>query len=540
METLNLVQGSDKWLAERRECRTASEAPAMMGENPNTTRDELLAEKKTGIVKEVSQYTKDVVFNKGHIIEAIAQPMAEKIIGEELFPKTGKLVVDGVTLLASFDGLDMMDSTPWECKQGNQEKIALVNDGTLPSCDKWQVVQQCVVSEAKKCLYMVADIDIKMTPPEVKSIPYMWYTPTDEDKATLIAGWKQFDKDLETFEVPETVVVPAAKPIEALPTLSVQVQGSITKSNLEVFNNSALEFIENINTDLKTDEDFGKAELTVKFCGNAEKELENVKAQILGQTADIDHVFKTIDHLSESMRVKRLQLEKLVKSQKTLIKSNIVNEAKEKFADHIYELSQELEHLTINVVGDFAGAIKGKRNLDSMRNAANTELAQCKIKADQIAEVMKANLAVINDKATEHRALFADLQEIITKPTDDFTLVVASRIGEHEKAEKEKLESLRAQAVIDAQKIVDEKNAEDEKAKETVAVTVPGKTKKIPAEPESNRDVDELAKYIQAISSVETPILLNPELQETLNINALMIGKAINNLYEAIAESKAA
>lgn len=464
MEILNLVQGTPEWHAERAQNFTASEAPAMKGLNPNKTRNQLLAEKKTGVAKEVSDYTQEVVFANGHKVEALARPMAEKIIDDELFPCTGKDIVDGLPMLASFDGLTMDHNIIWECKQWNKEKAQMVSEGEMPEADEWQVVQQLVLSRAKKCLYMVTD----GTPANTE---YLWYQLIPVDEKTLIAGWKQFEQDLETFEPPQVAVVHEIAPREELPALAVIVKGTITQSNLTVYKSTALEIIEGINLKLESDHDFATAEQDIKFLSNAEKELANAKKQILGQTADIDQAFKTIDHLTKSMSIKRLALDKLVKNQKTVIKENIVSGARDDLSAYIvnlYKDSNVPSNIQLGITGNFAGAIKGKRNIDSMQNAVDTELAERKIAAFELADLVKTNYSILNDRAADHLFLFNDLPNIIEKSSDDFLLVVNSRLDEHRKAEADKLEVLRQQAVDEAQKIVDDKKAADEETAESL------------------------------------------------------------------------
>ncbi|WP_257263953.1 hypothetical protein [Endozoicomonas sp. ONNA2] len=50
MEILDIQQGAPEWLALRQNHFTASEAPAMMGDSPFLSRDQLLHQKKTGSV----------------------------------------------------------------------------------------------------------------------------------------------------------------------------------------------------------------------------------------------------------------------------------------------------------------------------------------------------------------------------------------------------------------------------------------------------------------------------------------------------------
>ena len=107
MITHNLVQGTAEWHAYRAAHDNASDAPAMMGVSSYKTRDQLIAERATGIVPEVDAATQRL-FDSGHRFEALARPLAEKIIGEDLYPCTGS--IEGSRLSASFDGLTMLEA----------------------------------------------------------------------------------------------------------------------------------------------------------------------------------------------------------------------------------------------------------------------------------------------------------------------------------------------------------------------------------------------------------------------------------------------
>ena len=48
MEILNLIQGTDEWVAHRKKSLNASDAPAMMGCSSYKTRDQLIAERDAG------------------------------------------------------------------------------------------------------------------------------------------------------------------------------------------------------------------------------------------------------------------------------------------------------------------------------------------------------------------------------------------------------------------------------------------------------------------------------------------------------------
>jgi predicted phage-related endonuclease len=82
MQIHQLVQGSPSWHAHRATHFNASDAPAMMGCGLKS-RNELLAELHNSIRPEVSDYVQEQIFDPGHRFEALARPLAIKIIGED-------------------------------------------------------------------------------------------------------------------------------------------------------------------------------------------------------------------------------------------------------------------------------------------------------------------------------------------------------------------------------------------------------------------------------------------------------------------------
>jgi hypothetical protein len=96
------------------------------------------------------------------------------------------------------------------------------------------------------------------------------------------------------------------------------------------------------------------------------------------------------------------------------------------------------------VAVDFAGAMKGKKTVTSLRDAVDTELARFKIEANAVADRIQINLGVLRELAGAHAFLFADTASIVLKAADDLTALVKMRIAEHEQAEAAKAEALRA------------------------------------------------------------------------------------------------
>ena len=225
MELLNLKQGSEEWLAVRLSHFTASEAPIMMGASKHMSRDDLLTYKTTKVEEEVGYFTQKI-YDKGHEVEEMARPIAERILGEDLFPVTGALMVEGLPLLASFDGLTMMEDKGFEHKQFNAEKAKnLESSQEIQSEHYWQLEQQMLVSEAESILFMMSDGT------ETNNV-HLFYQSVPQRRAALIAGWKQFQKDLENHEPKVYEPELEAEAIMDLPALTVQLVGEVKVSEL--------------------------------------------------------------------------------------------------------------------------------------------------------------------------------------------------------------------------------------------------------------------------------------------------------------------
>jgi len=429
----NLQQGSPQWLQYRTEHLNASEASAMLGLSSCKSRDALVEEKATGIAPDINEATQRI-FDEGHRLERQALPKAKTLVEEDLFQPTMSKTVDGLSLSASFDGLTMLDDIVWEHKTLNKNLKANLAKGIIPEEYKPQLEQQLLVSGAEKTLFMASNDEEEY---------HAWYVSDEVLRQRLINGWKQFVSDVEAWQPREVVVVPETKAIEALPSLNIQIEGGVTTSNLPEFEAKALAFIDNINTDLKTDSDFANAAKMVTFCDKTEKELDAVKKAALEQTADIAELFKTIDLLKSEMRDKRLELNRLVKSKKDAIRSEIVSEGKQTLIDFIHGVNKTLP----NGVGiafyddDFNAAIKGKRTIESLRNACNTELARCKIEVQEQADLIRSNYAAIEHEIAQCRFLFNDLDALVHKEPEMMLMVVSKRIAEYEAAEQARIEA---------------------------------------------------------------------------------------------------
>ena len=319
MITHNLIQGSPEWHAFRANHFTASDAPAMLGVSPYKTRSQLLQEKATGISAEVDAATQRR-FDDGHRFEALARPLAEEIIGAELYPVVGS---EG-RLAASFDGLTMLEDVAFEHKTLNAALRECNNTADLPKHYRVQMQQQLMVAGAERCLFMATSWNGDDLAEPAK---HFWYESDPVLAQEIAAGWDQFAADLAAY-TPEPIAMQAvATAPDDLPALRIEVTGMVTASNLAAFKAHALAVFDGINTTLETDDDFASADKTAKWCSEVESKLEAAKQHALSQTASIDELFRTIDAIKEEARQKRLTLEKLVKQRKDSIRVEKVSAA---------------------------------------------------------------------------------------------------------------------------------------------------------------------------------------------------------------------
>lgn len=426
----DVIQGSQDWHTLRASCFTASEAPAMAGVSKYQSRSDLLKQKYSGEVMEVTP-AQQRIFDKGHAAEAQARAIAERIIGEDLYPCTATSE-DNPWMLASFDGCTIMETIIWEHKLLNDElRTATVE--TLAEHYKVQMDQQLATSGAEKCLFMASD-------GTDNGCNWFWYTTTPERIQSLLAGWTQFKADLDAYEPQAQTVAPQGEAPDKLPTLSVQLSGGVTASNLPDFKAQALAMIEGIKIQLVTDKDFADAESTVKFLDKGEKQLESAKQAALSQTASIAEVFATIDELRETMRQKRLYLNKLVKAEKENRRIEIQRKAATAFDKFLASLNCPIEPShSLNI----AGAMKGKKTIATLQSAADDEVARAKIECQQLANEVNSNQVLLEAEQGEYTFLFSDWRELIQKKRDDLQAVITARIAQHKAAEQAKMDAER-------------------------------------------------------------------------------------------------
>lgn len=450
----DVTQGSPEWHALRARHFTASEAAAMMGVSPYETRGALLRRKATGIAADVDAATQRR-FDDGHAAEAAYRPIAEQEIGDDLYPATITADIDGLPLLASMDGLTMDGTIGFEHKLYNAETARIIDEtGEPPIHHVWQLEHQMLVSGAEKILFVTSDGTQDMA-------ASCWYESKPERRKALIEGWRQFQHDLND---PETLSALAATPapqpkatIEGFGTLVLRVEGRVLASNLDAFRAGADAFLARLPkpSDLKDDQDFAEAEAAAKACSEAESRIKAAKEQVIAQMADVEAVLRTADHVAETIRQARLALEKAIKTRKEQIKADIIAAGQSDLARHVQRLQERVGMALPReaLAADFAGAIKGLRSVDSIKNAVHQEVTRAKLAANEIADRMELNIKSLAGESHDWRFLFPDLANVAHKPAEDFANLLAARIADWN-AREEQRRQREAEAAAKAAQVV--------------------------------------------------------------------------------------
>ena len=464
MQTVNLIQGSDEWLTHRDQCYNASDTPVVMSESTNRSRTEFVAEQATGVTYETHAFVKRL-FDEGHTFETLARPLAEAIIGDDLYPVTG--ITNKFNLArplgASFDGLTMCESTGFEHKSLNNDlREVFITGAPIPVMYTSQMEHQMMVSGAKRIIFMasnwieteevtdhwvdsITDGIQKRQYYQLVEVQHRFYNGDEALRARIIAGLAQCETDIAAYVPQEYIPAPKAEVKIELPALFVHASGEITTHNMKEYGEAlTAKLVEVRAIALLTDQDFSNAKEAAKVFREQCAKLKLTKEAMLSQTVSIGEAARMIDAWGEDLRLTALKLEKDVEREDVAKKRAMVLEANTAYATYKSGVEAEIHPIKIALdAPDFALAIKGKRNYQSMQEAINDMMANEVIAVNMTGKDIKAKLEWCKATSAGYGFLLNDLAQIILKQMDDFQLVVTTRINQHKIDEAAKAEEQR-------------------------------------------------------------------------------------------------
>jgi predicted phage-related endonuclease len=196
-------QGSEAWKELRGKYHTASNAPNMMGEGYDS-RDKSLRY-ALGIEQKVITPELQDLFALGHDREEKARPSAAVRYDVKLKPLVASLDVDGLPLLASFDGINEQHDFIWEHKYTSK------SFDEIPPLYFWQLEHQLLVAGADFAVLTV-------TSRKDESLSHYEYESRPDRREQLIEGWKKWEHDLENYERTDSDWVVTAKEYRSIKT----------------------------------------------------------------------------------------------------------------------------------------------------------------------------------------------------------------------------------------------------------------------------------------------------------------------------------
>ena len=438
MKILDLVQGSEEWKKARLDFYCASEAPAMNDASKFMSRNQLLDLKKGAKPAPVSAFT-EKLWADGHRHEDEARDHLEMTMCESLPPVVGTIEIEGLKLLASFDGLSDSNQI-WEHKSWNETLAENVRNKVLEPNYYWQLEHQMLVAGQDSALFMVSD-------GTMDKCESMTYKSVPERRVQLLQFWKQFDADLKKHELKAKTEMVKASDVESLPAITFEVQGSMIISNIADCLPMIKERAESeISRTLETDQDFADKDQFNKDVKAARAKLKEVVASVQGEFVSYSEFATTAAEIDAVFQRMQSHGEKQVKLQKAAKKQAIISNGFDDINNHLMKCKAEISPMAFpennaDILPDFDAAMKNKRTVESWQNAADSEVSRVKIEITSVMDMVRPNLKFLRENAEDYKFLFSDISSIINQGLESFQAVVNQRIVDYKKAEAEKAEA---------------------------------------------------------------------------------------------------
>lgn len=283
--------------------------------------------------------------------------------------------------------------------------------------------------------------------------------------------------------------------------LTIEARGEVITNNVAEFRQLVRNALEGINSSPSTDEEFGQADLDSKALKAAEDRIIEAKDKALADAADLYKLLKELDETSEEIRSCRLTLEKAVAKRKEEVKSELIADAMNRL-----ECAPRLRQSTYG--RSVADAIKGKKNLDSMKRGLDQMVAI------HNAAILKNREAISTFERAHGQEMTMDRDDLETKSPDSVEVELRRRFEAKKAAdERRRLEADAAVAKADAARIAAEAKAT---AENPVQSADPRNPHNLPPPPkidvipvgrvESETAAEEMSRFIATLIACFAPV----------------------------------
>ena len=306
--------------------------------------------------------------------------------------------------------------------------------------------------------------------------------------------------------------------------LAVTVKGEIIESNFDDFKLTVEAQIAEINTDLKTDEDFGQAQSDVKSLAEFEKMLDDTEVGVIEQMEQVHKLVTGIAELKATSSSKRKTLNKLVTDQKKVVKAQIKRDALA-----MVSIAHPDAELRID------GAMKSKRILATLRSSAEGEAKKIE------SEISEARKIISTYREQGEESILYDEPKLLTMRDAMLSVELERRVErKRQEAEKAKLQAqLDAEKKAAAEKAAKENEEQISKASLDSSEPCPSNESDSLRQDEGVTASQEMAQFLTDVPSVflafrdKRLALKHPENQE----KALKFAEGINDLWTQFKNS---
>ena len=223
--------------------------------------------------------------------------------------------------------------------------------------------------------------------------------------------------------------------------LILNIKTEIAAQNVDDFAAQVKAYLDGINTDLKTDDDFAQAEADCKELKAIEDKTRAAIKAVLDGSAETKTIIATAEAAAEDLRTMRLKMEKLVKAEKVRVREEIVGQTRRAIHAQIDAADECIKPALRKVLrlpeldGILDEAVKGKKTIDGLRKGCTTVLADWTALIDKSAKYLIARYAQI---PADKMHLFADLQDLLTVSSDFEDHVKQRLVAEEQRIAEEK------------------------------------------------------------------------------------------------------